>query len=236
MELRINIHARKDDFLLYVNGEEKSISYDTIRKSYYVYTDVKDTNTFDIKIKNKPIYPMSIFRHLCSIIFLFWLFLILEISGFGKDGKDWKKGISLYTYEACFKVNQLKDKEVNIRYDGNYYDKGIWLKPRFVIADEADLQLQYQMNIDALKQGYQKYWLFFGALNMCLFVLIAIFIYASTLGWFNITTSLILAVVLIIVFVLFMMNNYHIYKDYLHHKALVQVDGEQIQYYKESFH
>ena len=179
---------------------------------------------------------MSTIRHLCSIIFLFWFFLILEISGFGKDGNDWKKGISLYTYEACFKVNQLKDKEVNIRYDGNYYDKGTWLKPRFVIADEADLTLKYQMSMDTLKQGYQKYWLFFGSLNMCLFVLIAIFIYVSTLSWLNITTSIILALILLIVLIVFMMNNYHIYKDYCHHKAYIQVDGEQIQYYKESFH
>ena len=44
MELRFNIHTKKNDFLLYIDGQEKHVSYDPTRKTYYVYADVKNTD------------------------------------------------------------------------------------------------------------------------------------------------------------------------------------------------
>lgn len=235
MELRINIHANKNDFLLYVDGQEKQVAYDATRKTYYVYADVENGDAFEIILKNKPLYPMSWIRHLLSMIVLFWFFIVMEISGFGKDGTDWKCGISLYEYNARFQVKDLKDKEVNIRYDGNHFQKGAWLKPRFVIADEANLQLQYHMSLSLLDHGFQKYWMFFGSLNVCFLFLMILLFYVMSSGTLGIFASLCIAFALIVAAVFFGMSDYRIIKDYCYHRALVQADGEKHHVYEESF-
>lgn len=235
MELRINLHTENNDFILSVDGQEKKLSYDAIRKSYYTYVDVDNINDFKIEIKNKSVYPMHLFRLILSVVFLFWFFIVMEISGFGKDGSDWKKGIHLFGYHAIFNVRNLKDKEVNIRYDGNTYVNGDWLKPRFTIADEASLQLNYYQSLNALKHGYQKYWLFFGSLNMCLIILAMILLYVILSGMIGIAASLLIIVGLIVAAVFFGYSDYRIMKDYLYRRSMVQVEGEKVYTYEEKF-
>ena len=235
MELRFNIHAKKDDFLLTIDGQEKKLSYDPTRKTFYVYADVRDISCFDIEIKNKPKTPMNWIRFIFSIICLFWFYIILEVGGFGKDGNNWKDGIAIYSYDAKFNIKNLKDKEVNIRYNGNRYQKGIWLKPHFVIADEAHLTLNYQMHLSLLEYGYQKYWMFFGSLNVCFVILASFLIYVIAMQMIPTLASIIIILCLIILLWVFVSNDYHIYKDYCYHRSLIQVDGNNLQTYEETF-
>ena len=235
MEIRFNIHTKKDNFLLYIDGQEKQVSYDPTRKTHYVYADVEDTNNFEVIMKNKPKKPMGILACIGSIICLFWFYIILEIGGFGKDGHNWKDGISLFSYEAKFHIRNLKDQEVNIRYSGNRYQKGIWLKPQFTIADEAHLTLTYQMNLAMLQYGYQKYWMFFGSLNVCFVILASFLIYVIAMQMIPTLASIVILSCLGVLLFVFISNDYHIYKDYCYHRSLVQVDGASPQVYEETF-
>ena len=141
----------------------------------------------------------------------------------------------MFSYTATFHIHELKDQEINIRYNGNHYKQGTWLKPHFEIADKADLSLQYHQDLYHLQHGYQKYWMFFGSLNMCFIVLASILICVILAEMISKVASFIILLVLIIMFVIFILNDYRIYKDYKYHRTLVQVDGEKKQVYTQSF-
>lgn len=235
MEIRINIHAQNPDFELAVNGQKLKTAYDSTRKAYFAYADVHDIQDFEIAIASREKKSMTTIGLCISIMLLFWFFLFLEIMGMGEDGNDWKKEVYPYRYRALFHVHNLKDQEVNIRYEGNSYQKTNWLKPKFAIADEADLKLYYVLDQNALEYGYQKYWQFYGSLSMCVLVLAAFLLYVIVTRLTGIFLSLVLTFAILILIVVFIMNNIRIMKDYRHQRACFQAEGAHEQLYEEHF-